>query len=175
MAINGESLTVHYGFHPTPFGLALIGLMGRDVCHLSFIEKSRKPAALRELKSKWSGAKVTTDQKVTKKVIEQIFAKNSKRKPQLRLQLSGSPFQLKVWLALMALPTGSVISYQDLASLIGSPRASRAVGSALAKNTIAYLVPCHRVVNATGALGNYRWGKARKLSILTYEGAITPS
>lgn len=175
MALKSDILKIHYGFHPTPFGVSLIGLMDRDVCYLSFVEGSRKLAALQELKRKWPKAQFLVDQKKTKKVIEQIFAQRRKKKTELKLQLSGSPFQLKVWLALMALPVGSVISYQDLASLIGSPRASRAVGSALAKNTIAYLVPCHRVVNSTGALGNYRWGKNRKLLILTYEGAITPS
>lgn len=165
----GEGLHIHYGFHDTPFGTCLIAVTGRGVCCLEFID-SDQPGAVAKLVSTWPNAAILQNQEKTASAVAQIFTlpKNSKQKP-ISLFIKGTNFQLKVWQALLKIPEGSVTTYGYLAEKIGQPQASRAVGSAVGKNPIGYLIPCHRVLRADGQTGGYRWGCERKLMILGRE------
>jgi AraC family transcriptional regulator, regulatory protein of adaptative response / methylated-DNA-[protein]-cysteine methyltransferase len=165
---KGSGVEIRYGIHETPFGEALIGLTNRGVCHLSFIEKN-KSDALEELKASWPKASFKSVKTETAKAIKTIFGKSSKGR--ISLLLRGTPFQIKVWEALLSVPEGAVVSYSNLAEIAGVPGASRAVGSAVGRNAIAYLIPCHRVIRETGAIGDYRWGAPRKRAVFAWEQA----
>lgn len=166
----GEGLTIQYGFHPTPFGEALIGLTERGICHLSFVQNSRESALL-NLKSRWSRATLQEDQHATGAMLAPIFSLGEHPTP-IALFLSGTNFQLKVWEALLTVPRGALTTYEQVAAQIGQPTALRAVGTAIGHNPIAYLIPCHRVIRKMGEFGNYRWGTARKKALLGWESAV---
>ena len=167
MKSQAEGIEIAYGTHPTPFGNCLIGITSRGICYLSFTtNKSHAVAELREL---WPKARFKSDQKKTRPVIQTIFGSSGKRK--LSVVLRGTPFQLKVWEALLRIHPGAVLSYTDVADAIGNPGAARAVGTAVASNQVAYLIPCHRVIRETGILGEYRWGQMRKQAILGWEAS----
>lgn len=167
---RGEGLTVVYGFHPTPFGECLIGLSAKGICFFSFVMKENRKQALTELKGRWSKAILVEDQEVTQSSISQIFDPTEKQKP-LNVFLYGTNFQIKVWEALLTIPEGKAVTYQDIAQRIGEPKASRAVGNAVGQNPIAFLIPCHRVIRKMGEFGNYQWGTTRKKIILGWEAA----
>lgn len=162
---GGAGLEIRWGFHDTPFGEALFGLTSRGLCHLVFVES--RPAALRELKKRWPRASLVEDRRATASVAAAAFARRGK----VKLLLGGTPFQLKVWEALLRVPRGRAVSYAQLAAAVGKPRASRAVGGAVGANTLACLIPCHRVLQGTGAFGGYRWGAARKRALLARESS----
>jgi AraC family transcriptional regulator of adaptative response/methylated-DNA-[protein]-cysteine methyltransferase len=164
---GGKGLTIRWGIHPTLFGPALIALTDRGICGLSFLETRKPGVVLKELQKNWPQAQWVNESQKTAKVLRTIF---SKRK-NVRVLLKGTDFQIKVWEALLRIPEGYVRSYQDVAASLGKPKASRAVGTAVGHNAIAYLIPCHRVIRETGLLGDYRWGSARKKAILGWEGA----
>lgn len=166
--LKGLGLDIRYGFHSTPFGLCLVGATDRGICFLSFFEKENKKKALEEAKEKWPKAKFILDQKLARKMIENIFS-NSRSKNPIKVLLGGSKFQLKVWEALLKIPSGVLMSYENLAKLIDHPRAARAVGTALAQNAVSYLIPCHRVIQSKGIIGQYRWGTFRKHAIVSFE------
>ncbi len=163
---KGKGIEILYGTHATPFGSCLIGLTPRGICHMAFFDAD-KDRAIAEMKERWAGATFRPSQVKTAPVIRELFKKTGKRR--FSLLLRGTPFQIKVWEALLSIPEGEVVSYNHLAKLAGSPKASRAVGSAVGSNTIAYLIPCHRVIRETGFLGQYRWGESRKKTILHWE------
>lgn len=162
---KGLGVEILYGIHPSPFGDCLIGVTRRGICHLAFVDSDRKAATAR-LKRAWPKASFKPEKITTGKTIRQIFGK---RKNRLSIFLKGTPFQLKVWEALLQIPPGKILSYTDIARAIGSPKSSRAVGSAVGSNTIAYLIPCHRVIRESGAMGGYHWGIPRKQAILGWE------
>jgi AraC family transcriptional regulator of adaptative response/methylated-DNA-[protein]-cysteine methyltransferase len=139
---------------------------------LYFVQEGERTKALKNLKKTWENAKVTVAPAKTCSLVDQIFnpIKNDQPRP-LHLFLSGTNFQIKVWEALLKIPAGAVASYEDIATRLGMPKASRAVGNAVAQNPIAYMIPCHRVVRKLGEFGNYRWGAARKKAILGWEMA----
>ena len=168
----GAGLAIHWGVHETPFGEALLAVTDRGLCGLSFLGDESRAESVGVLQGRWPEAVLTEDSLRTEPIAAEVRARmlGAARQP-LSLVLKGSPFQVKLWQALLAIPEGGVSSYQGLASLIDSPRASRAVGTALAMNPIGYLIPCHRVIRATGALGEYRWGRIRKQALLGVEGA----
>lgn len=168
----GAGLVIRWGTHATPFGEALFAITGRGLCALSFLETDSQGTALAELRTRWPGAVLMEDTLSSEPYALEVASRmlGTPRQP-LSLLLKGSPFQIKVWQALLAIPDGQVASYQCLAGLVASPKAARAVGSALARNPIGYLIPCHRVIRATGALGDYQWGAARKRALLGVEGA----
>ena len=169
---GGEGLTLQWGVHATPFGEALFARAPRGLCGLAFLEEGRRAGAVAELQDRWPGARLVEDSLSTEPLAAEVAARmQGTRSRPLALVLKGTPFQVKVWEGLLAIPDGRVASYQGLARLIGSPNASRAVGTALAMNPIAYLIPCHRVIQATGAVGGYRWGSVRKQALLGVEGA----
>lgn len=169
---QGEGLTIDYGFHPTPFGECLLAVTERGVCNLFFVRNDRRQRALAALKQQWQRANLRENPRVTRPLISRIFNSNGQPASRpLNLLLKGSNFQIKVWEALLKIPSGSVVSYENLAEHLGMPRASRAVGNAVAKNPISFLIPCHRVIRKAGESGNYGGGPARKKAMLGWEAA----
>jgi AraC family transcriptional regulator of adaptative response/methylated-DNA-[protein]-cysteine methyltransferase len=167
---QGASLTLSDGIHPTRFGDALLLTTERGIAGLSFVDGD-PDAALEEAQAAWPLSRLVADPAATGTLVGQLFGEDEQRQALPPLLLKGTNSQVKVWSALLRVPPGRVISYLDLASAIGQPRAVRAVGSALARNPIGYLVPCHRVIRATGALGDYRWGRTRRRALLAWESA----
>ena len=169
---KGYGLKISYGVHETPFSLCLIASTERGVCKLAFFDDlCESETYIDELKHDWPNASFCLDQLLTQHIIDRIFTPNTLVKAEgdisintkpLRLFLKGTPFQLKVWQALLSIPQGELCSYQQLADVMGVSTSVRAVASAIAKNNIGYLIPCHRVIKSTGALNAYRWGALRK-------------
>jgi len=182
---KGCGLRIDYGFHETPFGLALIGVTERGVCWLSFITVDADPNfQLQEMKEHWHNSVFKENQELVYEFVKRIFP--SPRQPEadtphpwergrgegkLHLFVKGTNFQIKVWEALLKLPVGSVTTYKDIAEQIQNPQAMQAVGSAVGSNHIAYLIPCHRVIRKDGILGEYRWSATRKKSMIGWEMA----
>ena len=164
----GEGLTITYGFGLTPFGRVIAGVTQRGLCHLQFTAGDDLAAAIEILQDEWPHARLVRDDSTLAESIARLF---STQQQPLHLLLRGTNFQIKVWEALLKIPAGEVISYQALAGLTGNPRAQRAVGTAVAQNRIALLIPCHRVIRESGEIGQYRWGSERKNALLAYESA----
>jgi AraC family transcriptional regulator of adaptative response/methylated-DNA-[protein]-cysteine methyltransferase len=162
---HGKGIEISYGFHPTRWGRCLLAVTTRGICGLSFDDGTG--AGLQELRQKWRGAKLVENPSVTAPIAEKIFA--TRRHGKIDLLLMGTNFQLKVWEALLKIPAGNVVSYRTIGEWIGRSTASRAVGTAIGSNSIAYLIPCHRVIRSTGMLGGFRWGTARKQAMLGCE------
>jgi len=161
-------LLISYGVHQSPFGLCLIAVAEEGICQLSFLEDGNEEPGIELIQKTWPEATLHQDQKVTATLAQKIFA----TKPsEVDLLVKGTDFQMKVWEALLKIPKGSTSTYAEIARVAGSPKASRAVGSACGKNQIAFLIPCHRVLTSTGKLGGYRWGIVRKKMMLEKEGA----
>jgi AraC family transcriptional regulator of adaptative response/methylated-DNA-[protein]-cysteine methyltransferase len=173
---NGAGLRISAGFHDSPFGEALVATTERGICGLTFHEGSRK-AALRDLATRWPNAQIEERPRVTAPVASRVFAALEVRDPDtvvpLGILVRGTNFQVKVWRALLQIPVGTVASYEDIATAIGAPTAVRAVGTAIGHNPVAFLIPCHRVIRTTGALGGYRWGLPRKRAMLAWESGRT--
>ena len=173
---KGAGVEITYGFHPTSFGECLLAMTGRGICFLAFVDGDRN-STLALLKREWENATLHEDPSRTGLVVNRVFnpqpgsSFSSQGSGLLTLHVRGTNFQMKVWEALLKLPLGSAVSYEALAEKIGSPQAARAIGNALAQNPVAYLIPCHRVLQKTGGFGNYRFGPARKRAILGWEAA----
>ena len=165
---RGTGVTIRYGVHPTPFGKCLIGTTDRGICHLGFVQTSEGDA-VDQLVAEWSEAKMLEDLKSTAPLVAPIFDLSGRGREALRLHLRGTNFQIKVWEALLQIPNGAVATYEQIAARIGSPRAVRAVGTAVGHNPVAVLIPCHRVLRKDGEFGNYRYGSARKKALLFSE------
>jgi AraC family transcriptional regulator of adaptative response/methylated-DNA-[protein]-cysteine methyltransferase len=171
---QGSGLTIHYGLHHSPFGKCLIATTERGICHLGFVQTS-EGNAIDNLVADWKQAKMVEDYKSTAPLVARIFPARTvdpafeRQNQPLSLHLRGTNFQIKVWEALLKIPTGAVTTYEQIAVRIGSPNAVRAVGSAVGHNPIAVLIPCHRVLRKSGEFGNYRYGVARKMALLTRE------
>ena len=169
---RGEGIEISYGVHPTPFGECLLALTSRGICSLVFVKGGDRFAALGELRRTWQRASLYEAPRQTRPVAEQVVqALLGERSQPLSLHLRGTNFQIKVWEALLQIPEGRVVSYEDIAAAIGRPQAMRAVGSAVGANPIPLLVPCHRVIRKSGEVGGYHYGTARKKSILGWEMA----
>ena len=170
---QGEGVTIRYGIHLTPFGKCLIGVTERGICHLGFVQTSEGDA-IDQLVKDWKEARMVEDYRATGALVEPIFdLRFSSRIKPLTLHLRGTNFQLKVWEALLQIPTGAVTTYEGLAQRIGQPTASRAVGTAVGHNPVAVLIPCHRVIRKLGDFGNYRYGALRKKALLAREFVTT--
>lgn len=169
---GGVGLQIRYGIHDTPFGRSLIATTARGVCNLHFLDAIDEEHAEQSLRMEWRKAEIIRDQQATKEVIDHIFNPSafSISKP-LTLFVKGTNFQLQVWRALLRVPFGSMTTYQSVADTIGRSTATRAVGNAVGRNPIAYLIPCHRVIRESGNLGGYRWGIERKTIILGWEAS----
>jgi AraC family transcriptional regulator of adaptative response/methylated-DNA-[protein]-cysteine methyltransferase len=167
---QGAGLVVRYGVHPTPFGTALLLTTERGIAGLSFVDDAPEEA-IDEARAAWPLSRFVEDRAATGALVARLF--DGTGGEPMRLLLKGTNFQVKVWSALLRVPAGRVVSYLDLATAIGQPRAVRAVGNALAHNPVGFAVPCHRVIRATGALGDYRWGHVRRRALLAWEAAQT--
>lgn len=170
----GDGLLITYGFGLTPFGKVIVGRTARGLCHLQFIDGEPETAST-ALRAEWPLARLQRDDTALAATIAQLFERHAQppsqahQEPPLHLLLRGTNFQVKVWEALLAIPAGEIVSYRHLAELSGNPRAQRAVGTALAHNRIALLIPCHRVIRESGEMGHYRWGSERKNALIAYE------
>ena len=166
---SGEGVTIRYGLHASPFGKCLIAVTERGICHLSFVQTSEGDA-IDNLVADWKNARMIEDYKTTASLVAPIFdLRYSNRGKPLNVHLRGTNFQLKVWEALLNIPSGVVTTYEGIAASIGKPGAMRAVGTAVGHNPIAVLIPCHRVIRKAGEIGNYRYGSLRKKALLARE------
>ena len=169
---QGEGLTIFYGIHETTFGFAFIATTSRGILKLTFLPENRMINELTRLKNEFQKADFEENQETTSVFIDQIFSEeNHQNSKPINLLLRGTNFQIKVWEALLKIPSGRVACYEDIANLIENPTAQRAVGTAIGSNHIAFLIPCHRVIQKIGTTGNYRWGEYRKKAILGWEAA----
>jgi AraC family transcriptional regulator of adaptative response/methylated-DNA-[protein]-cysteine methyltransferase len=166
---NGIGLNIEYGYHQTPFGEAFIAISKRGICALDFVDNFDKIEELNRFKTKWYLAELKENHNSTKEVINKIFTKPLDKIEKLNLLVQGTNFQIKVWEALLKIPSGGVSTYGQIANLIDNPKASRAVGSAVGSNPISYLIPCHRVIRNEGVLGQYHWGKEKKKAMIGWE------
>ncbi len=168
---QGQGLEIRYGFHPSPFGECLLALTGRGVCHLGFVQAGGRESALARLRADWPGAALSEDPQATRPYAQQVFSPAGGSWQALPLVLRGTNFQIKVWEALLRIPSGSLVTYEKVAAAIGLPSAARAVGQAIGRNPLAVIIPCHRVIRKDGEIGSYRYGSARKKALLGWEFA----
>jgi AraC family transcriptional regulator of adaptative response/methylated-DNA-[protein]-cysteine methyltransferase len=169
---GGAGLTLQHSVHASPFGDYLLAVCERGICALRFLMGASSAEVVQELRAEWPRAELVERPEATRPFAERIFPLRKPRTIQpLSLFVKGTNFQLKVWEALLRIPSGTVATYEDIAQSLQMPRAARAVGSAVGDNPIALLIPCHRVIRKTGAFGDYRWGLARKRAMLTWESA----
>jgi AraC family transcriptional regulator of adaptative response/methylated-DNA-[protein]-cysteine methyltransferase len=172
---QGEGLEIIYGVHYTQFGECLIAVTERGICSLDFVDGENVEELLSNLKAEWYKSKLIYDNEKTRCIIERIFSseKLSKEDEKIKVLLKGTNFQIKIWEALLNIEFGRIVSYKTIAQMIGAPTAARAVGNAIAKNPIAYIIPCHRVIRDIGVINNYKWGNSRKKAMLGWEAAKT--
>lgn len=161
-----HNLPVSAGFANCPLGRCLVGQSPEGICHLSFPGPGEEEQEWAALEKSWGKARLSRDDALAALTAAKIFAQGGQSLP---VRLKGSPFQIMVWQALLQVPSGTTLSYGQLAAALGRPGAARAVAGALAKNPIAFLIPCHRIIAASGAIGGYRWGTERKQAILAWE------
>ena len=168
----GEGLTVRYGQHPSPLGECFLAITERGIFSLAFVNRDQPEDILDAFTKRWNGAEFIEDMAKTEAVLHKIFPLSvGERTSSLPLYLRGTNFQIKVWEALLQIPSGYVVSYEDIAVQIGLPGSTRGVSNAVARNPIPIIIPCHRVIRKNGAFGGYRWGTARKKAILGREFA----
>lgn len=167
----GDRLVIRWGLHDGPLGRVLLGATERGICWLSFVTEG-DAAAIEAFEREWRGATLVRDQATTADYVHRGFELAERARAPLPLVLRGTNFQIKVWEALLRIPFGQVVSYQAIARAVGQPRAMRAVGAAVGRNNVAWLIPCHRVILSTGVIHNYRWGAAQKRKLLTLESAL---
>ncbi|MDQ3119851.1 MAG: methylated-DNA--[protein]-cysteine S-methyltransferase [Verrucomicrobiota bacterium] len=173
MKTGGAGLQFVFGFAETPFAEALIAETVRGLSHISFHERTARASATEALQRSWPAAIFRRDDARARDLAQTIFARRLPHGPArgLRAFVRGTPFQLRVWRALLRIPPGSLTTYGRLSSAVEAPRASRAVGSAVGANPLAFIIPCHRVIRGTGVLGNYRWDPMRKRAMIGWEVA----
>lgn len=173
---RGAGLTIRYGFHLSPFGVALVMVTERGLCGLSFNDAGSERAAFEDMRSRWPNATYVEDMAATAPYAARIFDPARWRNEQpLRVVMIGTDFQLRVWQALLKIPMGKAATYGAIARDIGQPTASRAVGAAVGANPLSFVVPCHRAIGSSGALTGYHWGLTRKRAILGWEAGQTGS
>ncbi|MFA5461410.1 MAG: methylated-DNA--[protein]-cysteine S-methyltransferase [Sulfurimonas sp.] len=161
---KGKDVLITYGYGETPFGEALIGFTDKGVCYLGFIDENRDEI-FKRFNELWENANLCFDEKAAHEYLKNIFIKNKK----YSLFVKGTNLQVNVWKALLNLPNGVVATYQDIANYLEKPKATRAVATAIGKNHIGYLIPCHRVIAKSGAMSGYRWGIERKKILIACE------
>ena len=167
---KGAGITIRYGIHHSPFGAYLLALAGENrICSLQFAEEPER--SIRELKQQWAASSCLHDPEHTEPVASRLFRYDDSGT--LNLLARGTPFQLKVWESLLKIPSGELVSYQAVAEHIENPGGLQAVGSAIGRNPIAFLIPCHRVIKKSGQISEYRWGSHRKSALLGWEASRT--
>jgi AraC family transcriptional regulator of adaptative response/methylated-DNA-[protein]-cysteine methyltransferase len=168
-ALGGEGLEIFWGWFESPFGPALVMGTGKGICGIGFAAEMGTEAAMEDLVSRWPRATFTEDPMMLRPWVLRAFGAASDGLEPAPLFLIGAPFQIKVWEALLAVPSGQVTTYSEIADAIGSPRAVRAVGTAVGRNPISWLIPCHRALRKSGGLGGYHWGLPMKRAMLAFE------
>jgi AraC family transcriptional regulator, regulatory protein of adaptative response / methylated-DNA-[protein]-cysteine methyltransferase len=170
---GGRGWQLVAGFAETPFGECIVGESPRGICHFAFVEGEDRRGALAALREAWPEAGCVRDDRAAARVAVAIFRRPTAQggRPSLRAFVTGTPFQVRVWEALLRIPRGALVTYGRLAAAIGQPSAARAVGSAVGQNPVACLIPCHRVIRETGLIGGYRWGPVRKRALVAWETA----
>jgi AraC family transcriptional regulator of adaptative response/methylated-DNA-[protein]-cysteine methyltransferase len=167
---GGEGLEIRYGFHPSPFGIALVMMTARGLCGLAFADPGKERQALNDMRRRWPNARYVEDSANTADIAARIF-QSDRWKPDtpLRVVLIGTDFEVRVWDTLLRIPMGAFTTYSDIARTIDKPKAARAVGAAVGKNPVCFVVPCHRVIGKSGELTGYHWGLTRKRAMLGWE------
>ena len=171
-----SDIKIRFGFHATPFGECMLAITARGICGLGFVINGDRTVCLEDFRARWPAASFVESPERTARKIEQIFVPGAQpgtgEAPELKLLVRGSAFQVKVWQALLTIPSGRLTTYSDLAERIGKGRqAARAVAGAVGRNPISWLIPCHRVICKNGALSGYHWGLLRKLGMIGWEAA----
>lgn len=179
---GAAGIEMYYGFHDSPFGVCIAIATGRGLAGLGFVDDHQAPhdmgagaggqnrtAALGDMKRRWPNARFSEDPTVTEPHIRAIFGRNTAGRRDLNIVFIGTEFDISVWRTLMKIPQGSATTYSDIARHLGNPKAARAVGSAVGRNPVSFVVPCHRVLRKSGHLGGYHWGLARKQAIIGWE------
>jgi AraC family transcriptional regulator of adaptative response/methylated-DNA-[protein]-cysteine methyltransferase len=171
---GGAGLDINYSVQDSPFGLVVIGSTHRGICLLLFLKADEKTDPADLIRDRFPNAQLNAEEKELHRIAAQLLngkTSNGEKSEPLKLHLKGTPFQVTIWRALLQVPPGSLATYTDIAKAAGKPTASRAAGSAIAQNPVAYLIPCHRVIRSTGVIGHYRWGMDRKTAIIGFEQA----
>lgn len=163
----GENLSINFSFAESPFGNLIVASTPKGICHMAFIDDEEK--AMRELKTRFANATYRQVVDTLQQDALFIFQNDWSKLNQIKLHLNATPFQLKVWEALLKIPKGQLTTYGAIAKRINAPKASRAVGTAIGNNPVAYLIPCHRVIKASGTIGGYAWGSTRKTAMIGWE------
>lgn len=166
-AKGGAGLVIRWGWFPSPFGEALAMATDKGLCGMAFAEETGRDAALADMRGRWPEATYLEDPAAVAPFAAAAFTAGGEAK----LHLIGAPFQIKVWEALLAIPSGQVTTYSEIAGAIGHPQAVRAVGTAVGRNPISFLIPCHRALRKSGGLGGYHWGLPVKRAMLAWEAA----
>jgi AraC family transcriptional regulator of adaptative response/methylated-DNA-[protein]-cysteine methyltransferase len=167
---GGEQLNINYSFAESPFGTIIVASTPKGICYMAFVDDSNDEA-LAQLKSRFPNAHYTQFLDVIQQNALYIFTQDWSKLSDIKLHLKGTPFQLKVWETLLKVPVGGLTTYGALATGLQNPNASRAVGSAVGDNPVAFLIPCHRVIKSTGEIGQYHWGSQRKNAMVGWEAA----
>lgn len=170
---GGEGLVITFGFHPSPFGTALVMATERGLAGLAFANAGEEAAALDDMRGRWRRARYVENSALTAPMAQRIFdpARWSADQP-LRVVLIGTDFEVRVWETLLRIPIGRALTYSDIAAAIKAPKAARAVGAAVGKNPVSFVVPCHRVIGKSGNLTGYHWGLTRKRALLGWEAGL---
>lgn len=167
---GGQALRINYSFAETPFGWVMVASTDKGICHLAFVDEGEEEA-LGSLKQLFPNAAYTQCPDRKQEDALSVFNRDWSKPDEIKLHLKGTSFQLKVWETLLEIPAGGLTTYADLATKSGHEGACRAVGTAIGRNPVAFLIPCHRVIKATGDIGNYHWGEVRKEAIIGWEAA----
>ncbi len=170
---RGHGLSIRHGFHDCPFGRVLLMATELGLCGLAFADAGGEAAALSDMMQRWPQANYVEDAAATAPFVSRIFNREQWKSGQpLRIVFIGTEFETRVWQTLLRIPLGKATTYSDIATHIGKPAASRAVGSAVGRNPISFVVPCHRVLGKSGSLCGYHWGLTRKQAILGWEAGV---
>lgn len=173
---GGEGLVIDYGFAMSPFGECLAAQSQRGICRLSFVDSRERDGVVAALAADWPAATLVRNDRAAQALLSRVFVSTPERtraRP-LRAFVQGTPFQIQVWRGLLQIPPGAAVTYGQIAAALGTPTSARAVGRAVGANPLACLIPCHRVIRQTGALGGYHWGLGRKRALLARESALDP-
>jgi AraC family transcriptional regulator of adaptative response/methylated-DNA-[protein]-cysteine methyltransferase len=173
---GGAELEINYSFAESPFGALLVASTAKGICYMAFVDQTSptgEPAAFADLRSRFPNARFHQMTDLIQQNALYIFTKDWNRLGEIKLHLKGTDFQLKVWETLLKIPMGGLSTYKDIAGRMGNDKASRAVGSAVGDNPVAFLIPCHRVIQSTGIIGQYHWGATRKTAMIGWEAAKT--
>ena len=169
-----DGLTLTFGFHPSPFGEAIVVAAPRGLAALGFVDEGGRAAALEDIRRRWPRAEFIENTEATAALATRIFDSRLWRpETPLRIVMIGTDFEVRVWETLLTVPMGAATTYSDIARCLGKPKAARAVGAAVGRNPISFVVPCHRVIGRSGALTGYHWGLARKQAIIGWEAGQT--